>query len=223
MLLTSCNKIVGEGPIINETRAITGFTGIDLRCSANVYFKQDSVFKVQLSAQQNILNVMQTSVQANNLIISFRDDVNVKTSEPVIVQVSMPVISTLRISGSGNINSAEQFTTPELALDISGSGNIFLTGVNTNKIKANTSGSGNTNINSGTIKEEKLTISGSGNIHTEKIAVEKAITTISGSGNIFVNVTQELNATISGSGSVFYKGNPVLHIINSGSGKVKVL
>ena len=46
MIFTSCEKVTGEGPIVTQTRNVQDFTGVDLRSSANVYFKQDPNFKV---------------------------------------------------------------------------------------------------------------------------------------------------------------------------------
>jgi hypothetical protein len=220
LLFSSCNKITGEGPMVTEHRNVANFSGIDLRCSANVYFKEDSIFKIEASAQQNILDVMETVVSGNQLIVKYRNDVKVRSSEPITIVIAAPEINSLRISGSGNINCAETLEAATMNLDISGSGNILLTAVNADKLNANISGSGDSRINSGTIDEEKLVISGTGNIKLQNVLAAKSIATISGSGNIYINVLQQLDATISGSGSVFYKGNPVVNITNSGSGKV---
>jgi hypothetical protein len=67
LLITSCEKIDGEGPVVTETRDVSGFSGIDFRIGGDVYFKKDTVYKVEVSAQQNILDKLETYVSDGNL------------------------------------------------------------------------------------------------------------------------------------------------------------
>jgi hypothetical protein len=217
---SSCEKVIGEGPVITETRNIVNFNGVDLRVSGDVYYKQDSVYKVEIKAQQNMLNVMQTYLINNHLVISFKNDIRVRSDEPVMIIISSPSVNSLRISGSGSIYTTGPITPAVMEMDISGSGNIKLTELKTGYLDCNISGSGNIQVLSGTVTEEKLKISGSGNINLDPVVALKANTTTSGSGDTRLQATQNLNVTISGSGSVYYKGNPVINTSISGSGKI---
>ena len=217
---SSCEKVTGEGPVISETRNIVNFNGVDLRVSGDVYYKQDSVYKVEIKAQQNILDVMQTYLINNHLVISFKNNIRVRSYDPVMIIISSPSVTSLRISGSGNIYSTSAVTPAAMEMDISGSGNIKLTELKTNYLDCNISGSGNIQVLSGNATEEKLKISGSGNINLDPVVALKANTTTSGSGDIRLQATQNLNVTISGSGSVYYRGNPVINTSISGSGKI---
>jgi hypothetical protein len=218
----SCTKerIEGDGPVVSETRPVNNFSGIDLRVSANVYYKQDTVYKLEVSAQQNILDVMETYVSNGKLVVKFENDVRVHSHDPIVVMVSGPSLSSIRLSGSGNVNAAGKLLPATMDVDISGSGDIFIAELNTAWLDANISGSGNITIGSGSATEEKLTISGSGNIDLTNVQATKAKTKTSGSGDIRLSVSQSLDVTISGSGSVYYKGNPYINTNISGSGKV---
>ena len=222
IMMTSCYKdrITGEGPLVTETRAHSNFSGIDLRISGDVYFNQDTVYKVEVEAQENILDVMETYVSNNKLVIKFKNDVRVKDHEPVRIMISGPSVKELKISGSGNITTTGAINPSGMEMDIDGSGNIHMTELNTGFLDADISGSGNITVDAGTATEEKLRISGSGNINLGDIAASKATATTSGSGDMRVNAAQTLNVTISGSGNVYYKGNPVINTSISGSGKV---
>jgi hypothetical protein len=220
IFLSSCEKITGEGPVVTETRNISNFEGIDLRVSADVYFQQSATYKVEVSAQQNILDVLETYVTGNKLVVKYKDNVRVKSHEPVMVLVSAPSSNLFRVSGSGNISATGILNPVNLELDISGSGNINLVEVNTGTIDASISGSGNIKINSGTANHEKLRISGSGNIDLGNVLAQTADTHTSGSGDIRVHASQNLDVKISGSGSVYYKGNPIINSTISGSGKL---
>lgn len=222
IFMVSCMKeqIDGDGPLVTESRSVVNFSGLDLRCSANIIYKQDPVYKVEISAQQNILDVMITEVSNSKLVIRYKNDVRVKTHDQITIIVSSPDLRTIRISGSGNVTSTTPLNTTSLEMDISGTGDINVTDLTTGLIDASISGSGNVKINSGTGTEEKLRISGSGNINLENVVATKATTTTSGSGETRVNASQNLEINISGSGSVYYKGTPVINTSISGSGKV---
>lgn len=220
VVLSSCKKVIGDGPVITETRNISNFTAIDLRMSADVTYTQGNSYKVEVSAQQNILNILQTMVSNNKLVIKFRNDTRVGSYDPVKITVTAPAISSLTISGSGNITGAGSLTPSSMDMNISGSGNITLTELHTGFVDATISGSGNIKILTGVGTEGKLNISGSGDIDLSDFALQKATTKISGSGNIKVNASQSLDVNISGSGSVYYKGTPVINTSISGSGKL---
>ncbi len=219
-IFCSCSKITGEGPVVTETRNVANFTGIDLRCSANVYYKQDAAYKVEVSAQKNILDVLITEISNGKLVVRYKNGVSVKSNHKTTIVVSSPEANSFRISGSGDIKTTGPLTPSSLNLNISGSGNILLTELTTAFIDANISGSGSIGASGGTVAEETLNISGSGNIDLSNVAALKANTITSGSGETKVNVSERLTVTISGSGSVYYKGNPVINVNISGSGKV---
>jgi hypothetical protein len=220
ILFSSCEKVVGDGPVRTETRNETNFSGIDLRVSGNVYYKVDAVYKVEITAQQNIIDVTETYVSNNKLVIKFKNDVRVRSHEDIIVMISGPQLNSIRVSGSGNITTTGNINTNTMDLDISGSGNINMQQLTAAYFDANISGSGNISVDNGSATEERLKISGSGNIDLQNVLASKATTTTSGSGDMWLNVSKNLDVTISGSGSVRYKGNPIINTSISGSGKV---
>lgn len=220
LFAVGCRKTIGEGPIINETRVAGNFAGIDQRVSASVYYTQGPDYKISISAQRNILDILQTYVSNNKLIIKFKDGVRVNTHEEIRVEISAPQVTSLRLSGSGNLHVSGPFTPGSLDADISGSGEMLIAELNTAYLNANISGSGGITMLQGTATEEKLRISGSGNFNLENVAAARVTTNTSGSGTTRVMASQQLNVTISGSGNVYYKGSPQVNASISGSGKV---
>ena len=220
ILLVSCKKVEGDGPVVTQSRSVGSFSGIDLRVDANVYFTQDSEYKLEVMAQQNILDVMETYVSNGKLVVKFKNDVRVRSYDQVMVKVSGPSLSSIRLSGAGDVNAIGKFSPASMELDISGSGDLYISELNTGWLDTEISGSGNVKIATGSATEEKLKISGSGDIDLTYVLANKATTKTSGSGDIRLNVAQNLDVTISGSGSVYYKGNPYINTNISGSGKV---
>jgi len=101
---SSCRKVVGEGPLVTETRAVGNFTGVSFETSGKVNLTIGPDFRLELTAQQNILDVLQTNVASGVLHIDFKDNVRVKNYEEVIVNITAPTVDYLRLSGSGDMN-----------------------------------------------------------------------------------------------------------------------
>ncbi|TMI62722.1 MAG: DUF2807 domain-containing protein [Bacteroidetes bacterium] len=221
---TSCRKVVGEGPLQTETRNITDFSGVSASIGGKIYYKIDPVYKVEITAQRNILDVIQTTKINGHIILKVKDGVRIKSNEDITVNISGPSADYFHLSGSGDLMVAGNVNTVNLDMGISGSGNIIVSSISvTDKINANISGSGNIIVQAGTAKNEDLKISGSGELFIAGVTAEKATTTISGSGDMQVNLSQTLDATISGSGSVYYRGQPLISTHISGSGTVRPL
>lgn len=220
--MTSCEKVVGEGPVVAQVRALEDFKSVSVSITGEVIYKIAPSFKVELRAQQNILDIIQTNKVGNDLVIKFKDGKNVRSHEDIAVVIEAPALELANLSGAANLDIQGEVSGANLGLRISGSGNIKVQRINiTDKVSATISGSGNIMVLDGIAKNEVLKVSGSGNIHMEDVFGTRAETEISGSGNIQVKLSQHLDARISGSGSVFYLGTPqvVSHI--SGSGTVK--
>jgi hypothetical protein len=226
VVLSSCEKerIWGEGPLVTETRALNNFTGVSSAVSGRVNYKIDPAYKVEIIAQRNILDAIETFADNGVLRIRFRNNVSVGSHEDITVNLSSPSIYHLGLSGTGDIEVDGNVTTSHLDMDVSGAGNINVdNAVVSGEIDARISGSGNINIWSGSAINEDLRISGSGSMNMADVAAERAEINISGSGDMKVNLSQSINARISGSGSVLYRGNPAITMQVSGSGTVRPL
>jgi len=220
-IFSSCEKVKGKGEVVSETRTVTGYSGISLAIDATVNFTTDTIWYLEIKAQQNILDVLETYVDGgNNLVIRYKSNVIVGKHEPIEIFVAGPDVNGFDISGSGNLFVINPLVTGYAEADISGSGNLAIYEIQANEFHQSISGSGNFQSNSGVINFEHLTISGSGNIQMEGVQADSSWVTISGSGNVTVWVEKYLDVTISGSGSVFYKGNPFVNTKISGSGSV---
>lgn len=219
----SCRKefISGDGPVVTEVRVINNFRGVSSSMPGKVNFKIDPVYKVEIQAQQNILDVLRTHVVNGVLEIDFGHNIVVRHHEPVIINISAPSPDYLRVSGAGDINIQGDLVSANLGIDISGNGNITIQKATiADKIDSRISGSGNISINAGSAINEELRVSGSGSMDVSNVPAKQAWVHVSGSGDLKVNLSQSLEAHISGSGSVYYRGNPTISSHVSGSGKI---
>jgi Putative auto-transporter adhesin, head GIN domain len=217
----SCKKVVGEGPVQTENRTVNNFTGIAANFDGTIYFTQSPNYKVEIKAQRNIIDIIETYKSGNELIVKFRNNLNVSARTDIIVNISAPSLESLHLIGSGNVFMLGNFTAPQFNTGVSGSGSIAADNLQiTNKLTAYISGSGSLKAVTGAAKTKDIGVSGSGNIDLSGIIADTVEARVSGSGTAKVYAVQTLHASISGSGTVRYLGNPVITTHISGSGKV---
>ncbi len=225
---TSCKDnyrwIKGEGPNVVNTRMPGSFTGINVSISADVEVYKDSVFRVELHGQQNILNVIETHTSGSVLYIGLTDYTSIRKHNPITIKVFMPEVKSMDISGSGSISCSDDFICYNLSTNVSGSGSISFRGEISNAFTAFISGSGSiTNYSNSACNTAKYTISGSGNIHSEWLRADDVDARISGSGDMRIHAVKTLVVHISGSGNIYYRGNTFLDLHISVSGKLRTL
>lgn len=217
---TGCRKVVGHGPLISETRTLSGVQNIDLSMDARVEVTQDSVYFLEVVAQANIQDEVLTQQDGTTLKIKSRSNVWIK-SDDITIRVHLPEVNRLEVSGSGIIQGMGGIQTQALDLVVSGSGEINLPTLQAQMLDADISGSGKVTVSAGSCPETHTQISGSGSIRLSGMQSDRVHCQTSGSGLTRVWASQTLYADISGSGDVLYRGQPVIETHISGSGSVK--
>ncbi len=219
LTLSSCGKkLEGSGNVISETRVVPTFTDIQADGSYDVVITQDTLQKVVVKTDDNIMPDVKTEVSNGKLRIYFADHHRNYDPTFMTVYISSSLIDDVNLSGSGSITSTNQLVTPNPKYTLSGSGNINMS-VQSQSVETNISGSGNVDM-SGTAPTAHHTISGSGNISALNLNSDEVNITISGSGDAYVHANNTLDVTISGSGKVRYTGNPQVTTQISGNGNV---
>jgi len=173
-----------SGAAATQTRTVATFTSLDLAGSNNVTITVGRPQSVVVHADSTLINHVTTEVVAGTLVIG--DTGSFTASGPVSVDVSVPSLTALSISGSGQI-SATGISTPQLTVTISGSGQLSA---------------------AGTATRLDVTINGSGQARLSQLTARDVNAVISGSGLIQVTATASLAASVPGSGTIVYSGNP---------------
>ena len=204
-ILSSCinspNCITGSGEIISNTRKTDTFENITINGSCNVDINRGDSLSVIVSDYSNLIDMIETKVEKNELKISYKKGTCTKNSKIEII-ITMPHIKGIEIKGSGSANINGNFKEDIIYANISGSGDISLKLTDTTAL----------------LKSE---INGSGTINAVNSVCDSAIAEVKGSGDINVSTIKYLKAKISGSGNITYKGSPKTDIKIKGSGEVK--
>ncbi|HEX2968217.1 MAG TPA: head GIN domain-containing protein [Bacteroidales bacterium] len=220
----SCLKewigLEGSGQVLSEERSVSGFKNIELDISADVEVIYDSLFSVEVSDYENLLEYISTEVKGDNLLIRhYPRNLNIRHSTAKL-RVSMPSLNSVTMNGSGKISVMSGYNQLQ-SVNISGSGEISaLEPFNTLSLTVDIDGSGKF-LAAGKADQLNINISGSGDIDCFGLEAQRTTCHISGSGDAFVNVVRHLDVNISGSGNTVYMGNPTISSKISGSGKVK--
>ncbi|MBK6477525.1 MAG: DUF2807 domain-containing protein [Saprospiraceae bacterium] len=221
---SSCEKIEGHGPIISEIRNRTGFEGLRVSVCGQINFQVSPLYKVEVLAQANILDELETKVDGAALEIKWSHPLRVRNCEDITINISGPKLRFISNSGSSDIQVLGFVSHPTMELTSSGSGSINIDQIEiSDELEAKISGSGQIFIASGLADRSTLYVSGSGEMDLSQVETAINNSHISGSGNVTVKVSEYLEAHISGSGDVYYYGRPRIETKISGSGRVKGL
>lgn len=224
-LFTSCRKDgfiqSGRGPSVSEHRTISNFQKLELCMEADVEIIYDSTPHMEIYAQQNIIDLMETQVAHNTLNIKLKNYTSIRRHNPISVKVYTPNISDVYVNGSGSVTCRNFADIERLDLSVNGSGTITM---NTNVLEhtgASINGSGDIYLTSYKVcRYSDFNITGSGKIRAFPFKINEIDASISGSGTMEVSCSERLNGSISGSGNIYYKGNCQTDVKISGSGKI---
>jgi hypothetical protein len=182
---SASNGEEGSGIAATDKREVAPFETVELAGSNNVTIRVSEDQAVAVHADHNLLDRVTTEVQSGNLVIG-----NVSGSftakSPMHVDVSVPSLSEVTLSGSGN---------------------IAVSGIDGNRLTIILSGSGVV-IGSGNIEHLDVALSGSGDAQLGQLTANGVRALVSGSGNVFVTATESLDASVPGSGVIIYAGDP---------------
>jgi len=176
--------IQGSGIAAAQTRTVAGFSRLDLTGSNNVTVVVGAPQSVVVRADSNLISHVTTQVVGGTLVIG--DTGSFTRRAPMSVEVSVPSLTRLNLSGDGQI-SVTGINVPRLAVTVSGSGLLSA---------------------AGTATQLDVTLSGDGQAQLFRLPARDVHAVVTGSGLIQVNATTSLDAAVPGTGVIVYSGNP---------------
>jgi Putative auto-transporter adhesin, head GIN domain len=193
LALTGCG-LSDDGPRTTQTRNVASFTRIENPGSVDVRLQVGEPQRVQVRAGEKVIDDVSTEVRDGTLHIDFDHD------------------------GWGGDNVVVEASVPKLTgIDASGSGNVDADGITADAFEARAEGSGDITLN-GTTGRLVLEVDGSGDAELDGLTAREAHVTATGSGDVDVRAATRLAVSLDGSGDVRYHGNPALTKADDGSG-----
>lgn len=138
--------------------------------------------------------------------------------ERLRIDVTVPMVSEVNVSGPGNLN-VDTVRTRDFGAHLSGPGNINVGSVEAAGVTLRVSGPGDIRI-AGHAGRAEMNVSGPGNIRAGNLNLGEANVSVSGPGDIDATVTRIADVRVSGPGDVRIRGGARCSVHKSGPGSV---
>ena len=181
---TSTTGTQGSGVAATQTRDLPSFAAVDLGGANQVAVSVGGKQSVAVHADDNLIEAVTTQVHSGVLVIG--NTGSFTTKSPMRVDVTVPILDTATLSGTGILR---------------------IDGVKGKQFDALLPGSGVLRV-SGTVDRLDATLGGSGDMQLENLIARDATVSVAGSGRLQVHASGTLNASVAGSGVILYRGNP---------------
>ena len=207
---TSCfvdgfTGIKGNRNVVSEDRTISdNFDEIKVQQGINLYLTQSNTTKINVEADENILDLLITEVKNNELKIYFEKNVNRAKARNVFL--STTTIKKIKASSGASVKSENTFQVASLDLDAS-SGSSIKFYVSADDVTTETSSGANIKVY-GKSKSFSGKASSGSSIDADELSCIEAYANASSGANINVNVSDKLTASASSGGDIDFEGNP---------------
>ncbi|MBQ9463285.1 MAG: DUF2807 domain-containing protein [Bacteroidales bacterium] len=206
--LASCfvnvNFVRGNGVAASKAYDVAPFTEIVLSGSEDIVYRQGGQVSVILYTDENLIEYYEIESLDGCLYVKYQAGVSLSPKTESRVEVVAPDMNALRVQGSGDIKVLGPVKSEgEMALSVSGSGDISADAIDAASFRAKVSGSGDIEVDALTCGGASLSVNGSGDIDITCRGAGDIEARVNGSGDITLRGTaRSLNSKVSGSGDV---------------------
>jgi hypothetical protein len=245
LFLSGCGLVAlqGSGNVITESRDVSNSERVEVCCGIQLILTQGSPEQLALEGDDNILPEIETVVRGETLSVRFRSTLgplHVRPSRPIIVNLQMPSIRGIDISGGGSLET-ETLTSDRVALkfsggsqgwiggleaervelEASGGGEVVIGSLSAQTLNVHASGGGDVTIETGAATEQDVTVSGGSYYRAAGLESETTTLEVSGGSEVQVWVTETLDVQASGGSDVEYTGSPAIEQQLSGGSEMR--
>ncbi|MAZ26121.1 MAG: DUF2807 domain-containing protein [Cytophagaceae bacterium] len=214
-------KVRGSGNITTETRSTGDYDHVAVGGPFDVTLIAGTEGKINIEADDNLLQYIITEVKGDKLKIYVKNGVNIRPSGKIKATVPFKDLEGASLAGSGTMVNESPITASSFDCAVAGSGNLILD-LKADDIQASVAGSGNLRL-SGRADKIEMHVAGSGNVRANDLTAKIVEANVAGSGDIDFDCDDcDLTARVSGSGDIGYTGNTTREDVKvSGSGKIR--
>lgn len=192
-----------------EERAVKPFDAVTNTCPFDVFFEQSDEQYVIVEGDEAYFERLHTDVRHGVLEIEI-DPARYRNVR-LRVKVGCPDITQLSMVGSGSlICTSDIVTDGDLALKVSGSGDLMTKDIKCSNLKSAVSGSGDLAIVHVEAADVSISLAGSGDWASTHIKAENLSVSLAGSGDVEiarVDIDDTLSASVAGSGDIDISGH----------------
>jgi hypothetical protein len=227
-----------SGGSVTNPYELSNFTRLDIQNAFDVQIVQSGTYSITITSSESLLDYLSVVQEGEAVIIKlhpnhpFTDFVLMK--KVLKAKITMPVLSSLSLSGACKCSVTGFESTSTLDLNVSGASELKLNGIETGdaniiisgdsgitgkltavNTKFDVSGASRADID-GTGEDVQLNASGASKVDLEGFINQTATITLSGSSQTTIDTREHLDFSLSGASSLFFLSNPI-------TGKTEVL
>jgi len=213
-------RVRGNGNVKKEMRATGHFNGVAVRGALDLVVVTDSSNKVEIEADENLMEYIETRVDGNILEVNVKAGYNLDATKSIKVYASAPIFEKLDASGACSIKSENELNSNSgLVVRLSGASGANLQ-ARSPLVDVGVSGASHATL-MGQTKDLRLDASGSSRISAYELLTENADVDVSGASHAEVFASVMLKADASGASGVRYKGTASVQSEASGASSVR--
>jgi hypothetical protein len=232
----------GSGSVIEETRAVSGFSGVGLATAGLLSIEAGDTESLRIVAEDNLVDLIETEVRGRELTIrsaggvylrptgSIRYFLTVKELNEISIYSSGDIQApdlkagdfSINVSSSGNLD-IKDLEAGTLHVGISSSGDVRIGVLKADTIDVNINSSGDLDIAGGEVRYQNIKVNSSGDYRAPQMASDEAEAYLNSSGSATIRVQNHLKARLNSSGDIRYRGNPAVAVKKNSSGDITKL
>lgn len=210
--------VKGSGTIVNETRDVSSFHGIEVGGAFEIVLIKAAKEKLELEMDDNLLALVTTKVHGGILVIDHEKDF--RNTSKLKITVYYKNLDFFDISGAASLFGDDLIKADEIEMEASGASDIDLK-IETGKLEGDYSGASKVELKGSATKVEVET-SGASVFQALDLETEDYDIDASGAAVARIWVTRKLSLEASGASSIKYKGSPSIDLIDvSGAASIR--
>lgn len=207
MIVSGCsNKCIEDaGNHVVKDITVTPFNEIEVDGPVKLILRQDSSFKISISADSNIVDQIKASVSGETFKVEM-DPMKYCGTDSIIIHAGIGALTELKATGASKIYSEGALHVGDIDLELTGTTETNLN-IYAGKLKTKSDGAARLTL-SGQAGLHELNTKGVLELNAFDFVVAQYDINIEGTGKSNINVLNDLKVKTSGASSIFYKGNP---------------
>lgn len=199
VLLAGCIGI-DAGPTQTEKRDVGAFSRIKAEDEVDVNVRVGEPRRLHVRAGEKVIDEVRTEVRDGTLYVSY-DGPSIRKGR-LLVEVAAPRVDAIAITGSADV-FADRLDGGALDIRVSGAGDLTAEG-NVDRLTVDVSGSGDADLAGLDASEARVDLSGAGDVDVR--ASDRLDADVSGAGDLAYRGDPELTRQVSGSGDIEHAG-----------------
>lgn len=208
---------------ITKTSDLTGFTKVQLNTSSDINIKMGNTYSIEMVGDEERIGNTILEMKNDTLKIKHKKgNFHYDNDQDMVINVVMPNIESMQINGSGDAE-IEGVDNASLDLNVNGSGDLYVNG-KSEELDIGINGSGNISMGEVMGKDVDISINGSGDVELDGGTCQSLEIDIHGSGDVEAKdmKCQDVNVEVAGSGDSEVYASNSLTFDSHGSGNVEV-